>query len=216
MFLPRNRCDGAHSATRRLHLKVVRFRVAAPWGRARSAALRRGLPSRGGSGRGVRAFRGPGAALVELAGTAGVSEGETPCERARGGGSRWATSARLSTLTTPQRMERARRGRTRPAHGSRRRRWPSVHDWPGKRCRRAAPDISRRPGRLGQDRLGAKAPRGSAAIVNATAINVMRIAIGLTRVASPPSSSRPLRRSWRSPRRSRRRSACARAAAKSR
>ena len=74
--------------------------MAAPWGRARSAALRRashragdqGAASGLSAGRASRSSIGRAKRRLEV-----VSEGEIPCECARGGGSRWMASARLST-----------------------------------------------------------------------------------------------------------------------
>ncbi len=200
----------------------LEHRVAAPMGKGAKRGPAQSLPSRGDQSAASGLSAGLGVALVDWARrknaprSAVVSGREIPCERARGGGSRRKASVRLSTPAKPQRMERARHGPDGLAHGSRRRRSPWAHGWRGRRCRRAAPDISRRPGRIDPGRPGrmrrAVAQRSS----TPKTMNAARIAIGLTRVASLPSSSRPPRRSWRSPRRSRRRSACARAVATSR
>ena len=130
------------------------------WGRARSAGPRRASPRAG-----IRARR-PGFprawASRSSIGRAGrtlpvrlvLSGREIPYGRARGGGSRRKASVRPSTAAKPQRMARARRRPDGLAHGLRRRRSPWAHGWRGRRCRRAAPDISRRPGRIDPGRPG--------------------------------------------------------------
>ena len=73
-----------------------------------------------------------------------VTVSGTPCGRARGGVSRRAIRALAAMIG------RTANGRVGFGPGLRPSRLPSVRDWRGRRCRRAAPDILRTQGRPGR------------------------------------------------------------------
>lgn len=103
-----------------------------------------------GSGRGASAFRGLRRRARRLRrigrvnASIAVTVSGTPCGRARGGVSRRAIRAPAAMIG------RTANGRVGVGPGLRPSRLPSVRDWRGRRCRRAAPDILRTQGRPGR------------------------------------------------------------------
>ena len=135
-------------------------------GEGREARPRAGPPTARGSERGVRAFRGPGRRARRFG-----RAGRTGPDRQSSADAKFHVNAPVaaSRVGWPAFDSRRRRRRSgwsgrgtgpaRLAHGSRRRRSPSARGWRGRRCRRAAPGIWRRPGRIDRVVLGACAAR---------------------------------------------------------
>jgi hypothetical protein len=110
------------------------------------------LPSRGDPGAAPWLSAGLGVAPVASRNNPAALTGhETPCGRDRDGALRRAIRARAPIPLMVGRMNETRRRVVGSAPGPRQCCLPSVRDWRDRRCRRAAPDISRRQGRPGRE-----------------------------------------------------------------